>query len=254
MQRHRYPVMGTVFSFAFGSPVTRAVIAAAEAELDRIDRSFSTYRPDSDVARLAAGRGDLSSCPDELRGVLELCAEASRLTDGYFNAWHSGRLDPTGLVKGWAVARIADLLSAAGSSRHAVNGGGDVLVVADPGRDAPWRVGVSSGSADGLAATISAHRLAVATSGNWERPGEIIDPFTRRPAIALGSVTVAGPDITMADAFATAAVAMGESALAWLSRLPGYAALVVNRSGAVAMTPRMRQLVTTAGPAPIAAT
>src|SRR5207302_426858 len=115
-------------------------------ELDRIDRVFSPFRADSETTRLARS-GTLGPCSAEMAEVLRLCAEVSGVTDGYFDAFHSGRLDPTGLVKGWAVRRIDALLAAAGSTRHAINGGGDVLVVADPASDDPWRIGVANGSA-----------------------------------------------------------------------------------------------------------
>src|SRR4051794_4505030 len=190
MRRHHYAVMGTVFSFAFGAPVSEAVVRAVEEELDRIDGVFSTYRADSHIARLADGRHDFGTCSTEVLDVLGLCAQAARLTCGGFDAWHSGRLDPTGLVKGWAVARVADLLTAAGSTRHAVNGGGDVLVAADPSREDPWRIGVNGGLRGHVVEAVTAHNLAAATSGNVERPGEIIDPFTGRPAVSVQSATV----------------------------------------------------------------
>lgn len=227
--------MGTVFSFAWRRPPPVAVVRAVERELARIDEVFSTYREDSQISALADGRVALSECSPEVRQVLDLCAQAECLTAGYFSTTPSGRLDPTGLVKGWAVRRAAGLLSAAGSTCHVVNGGGDVLVEADPAYDVPWRVGVA-GEAQAVAAVVAAHQVAVATSGNVERPGEIIDPHTRRPAMALRSVTVIGPDIVMADVFATAAVAMGNRALAWLDRLPGYEAVVVSSSGRISAT------------------
>jgi thiamine biosynthesis lipoprotein len=90
-----------------------------------------------------------------------------------------------------------------------------------------------SDGARGVVAVVPAHRGAVATSGNVERPGEIVDPHTGRPALELPSVTVIGPDIVMADAFATAMVAMGNRALAWLVDRPGYEAVGVFPNGRV---------------------
>ncbi|WP_432824882.1 FAD:protein FMN transferase [Dactylosporangium sp. CA-092794] len=46
-----------------------------------------------------------------------------------------------------------------------------------------------------------------------------LDPHTGRPATALRSVTVVGPGLGRADAYATAAVAMGRAALRWLAEL-----------------------------------
>ena len=55
-------------------------------------------------------------------------------------------------------------------------------------------------------------------------------------ALTWATFAVAGPDITEADAFATAAVAMGVPAVAWLERLPGYEAIAVDARGEVFMT------------------
>ena len=60
------------------------------------------------------------------------------------------------------------------------------------------------------------------------------------PADVLASVTVVGPSLTRADAYATAAFAMGDAALDWLERLPGYEGLVVARDGTVATTSALR--------------
>jgi thiamine biosynthesis lipoprotein len=50
---------------------------------------------------------------------------------------------------------------------------------------------------------------AVATSGLYERGLHVVDPRQRRPATDLAAATVIGPDLAMADAYATTAVAMG---------------------------------------------
>jgi FAD:protein FMN transferase len=242
--RHQYEVMGTVFSFALARVPGRHLVREVESELDRIDRVFSTYRADSEISALGEGRRRLSSCSPDVQEVLARCADAALLTGGYFSALHSGRLDPTGLVKGWAVARVAALLADAGSTCHAVNGGGDVLATADPESDVPWRIGVSGGST-----VVSAHQVAVATSGNVERPGSVVDPFTRQPALALRSVTVVGSDIVTADAVATAALAMGHDAFDWLSNLPGYDAVVVAADGSLSTARGRSGAVMTIGPA-----
>lgn len=223
--------MGTVFSFAFGVRVSPEVLRAVEDELDRIDRAFSPFRPESETSRLARA-GTTDGCSPDMVEVLRLCAEATASTDGYFDAFHSGRFDPTGLVKGWAVRRIGAQLAAAGCIRHVINGGGDVLVAADPERDEPWRIGVP-GAPGRLVATLRAHNLAVATSGNAQRPGEVVNPRTGRPSTRVRTLTVAGPDIVTADAFATAAVARGAGDPAWFTRLPGYRVVAqVNLSSA----------------------
>jgi thiamine biosynthesis lipoprotein len=59
----------------------------------------------------------------------------------------------------------------------------------------------------------------------------VIDPYTGQPAGELTSVTVVGSDLGTADAYATAALAMGGAGLRWLERLDGYESLVVTADG-----------------------
>jgi thiamine biosynthesis lipoprotein len=63
----------------------------------------------------------------------------------------------------------------------------------------------------------------VATSGAYERGEHIRNPLTGRDPEGLVSVTIVGPSLTLADAYATAAFAMGSSGLAWVAALPGFA-------------------------------
>jgi thiamine biosynthesis lipoprotein len=52
------------------------------------------------------------------------------------------------------------------------------------------------------------------------------------------SVTITGPDLATADAYATAAFAMGaERAPHWTARLHGYQALTILADGRVLSTP-----------------
>ena len=65
-----------------------------------------------------------------------------------------------------------------------------------------------------------------------------MDPGTGRPAVTeLVSVTVVGSRLTWADAWATAAFAMGsQQALGWLESLPGIEALLITAGGDVRLT------------------
>ena len=103
------------------------------------------------------------------------------------------------------------MLSAAGSRNHCVNGGGDVQCVGEAAPDRPWRVGIADPLRSGaLCDTVAGSgRFAVATSGTSERGEHVIDPHTGRSPHGLASVTVVGTDLAVADAYATAAFAMG---------------------------------------------
>jgi thiamine biosynthesis lipoprotein len=233
VSRHVIEVMGTVFTLDLRDDATDpSSVDRITADLRWVDATFSTYQPDSEIARLAAGKMKLTECAPEVAEILELCAWASRATGGYFSATADGRLDPSGVVKGWAVARASALLVASGSACHAVNGGGDIQTVGEPEPGRCWRTGIADPLLpDRVLAVVTGAGLAIATSGSAERGHHILDPFSGRPATALLSVSVVGPDIVAADVYATAAVAMGELAPGWLASLPDYEALVVYATG-----------------------
>ncbi len=83
---------------------------------------------------------------------------------------------------------------------------------------------------------------AVATSALYERGGHIRDPHTGRVPSGLRSLTVVGPSLAMADAFATAAFAMGEPGIAWVARQDGYGALGITEDDRVVWTPLAEEL------------
>jgi thiamine biosynthesis lipoprotein len=230
--------MGTVVSFDVpAAAVADGSLEAAVGWLHWVDRVFSPYRPDSEVSRLAAGTVTADGCGPEMAEVIEACALIGELSGGYFTAAPWGQFDPTGYVKGWAVERAAALLSAAGSDSHLVNGGGDVQCAgrrpADGQRTVPWRVGVADPFRPGqLALVVEAADCGVATSGTAERGAHIVNPRTGRPADGLASLTVTGPSLARADAFATAAFAMGPAlARDWLEAQPGYDAYAITAAG-----------------------
>ncbi len=235
---HVEHVMGTVVSFdvRFADESERAsmraAIAVAVTWLHWVDDVFSMYRPQSQVSRLGRGELRLADCDREVGEVLELCAQVGRESDGYFSSTYSGRLDPTGLVKGWAVQRASELLSSAGSAHHLVNGGGDIQAVGGSAPGIPWQIGIAHPLGPGtFASVVQVTDGAVATSGTAERGAHVLVPFTGQPAVALASVTVVGSDLIRSDAYATAAIAMGDRSRGWLEGCAGYEAFAVAADG-----------------------
>jgi FAD:protein FMN transferase len=239
-ERHAEPVMGTVVSFDVPAAARLdGSLDAAVRWLHRVDQVFSPYRPDSDVSRLADGTVTVDDCAPEVAEVIEACALVAGRSGGYFTDMPWGRFDPSGYVKGWAVERAAAVLSAAGSASHLVNGGGDVQCVgtrpvtaAEAGAP-PWRVGIADPFRPGrLALVVEAADCGVATSGTAERGAHIVNPRDGRPAAGLASLTVTGPSLALADAYATAAFAMGpELARDWTQSLDGYHAYAITAMG-----------------------
>jgi len=225
--------MGTVFSLHIAPPgVPTDTFEQVLAWLHWVDATFSTYRHSSDINRYDRGEVDLADCAPEVGEILNRCTELETVTSGYFSARLAGRLDPSGLVKGWAIERASDLLAAAGATNHMINGGGDVQCRGTPGDRRPWRIGVTDPAHhDRVSAVASGFDFAVATSGSTERGSHILDPHTGRPSAGLHSVTIIGPRVALADAYATAAFAMGTACYDWLEQLSGHDALVITKDG-----------------------
>lgn len=230
--RHVEKCMGTVFSIDVRAPgVDPDAVRDAVEWLHYADATFSTYRADSEISRLRRGEMSPGQCSDDVRHVLERCAELTAETGGYFDCFLPGGLDPSGYVKGWAIERVSDLLEAAGSVNHCVNGGGDVQCVGRPEPGREWAVGIADPHRAGaLLATVSGQRLAVATSGTAERGRHVVDPHSGERPDALASVTVVGERISEVDAYATAAFAMGSMGAYWL-RGRGLRGLLVDGDG-----------------------
>ena len=143
-----------------------------------------------------------------------------------------GGFDPTGLVKGWAAQRAVGCLRDAGMAAAMVNAGGDLACFGP----APWRIGVRDpGDAERLVCVADVTE-AIATSGGYERPGELLDPHDRLPAARLVQATVVGEDLALADAYATALVVRGERGLAMVEGTP-YEAVIVTHDGRMLATP-----------------
>ena len=113
-----------------------------------------------------------------------------------------------------------------------IDAGGDVLL-----RGGPWRVGVRHPlRGDALCAALELSDAAVATSGAYERGDHVLDPVGGGPARGALSVTVVTRSLARADAFATAAFAMGRRGPAWTARLRGCEAMTVLEGGEVLCT------------------
>jgi thiamine biosynthesis lipoprotein len=226
---HAEPVMGTVVSLDLRGPGDHAsAIAHAVAWFHQVDRRFSPYRADSETRRHQRGEIAEQDRSPELVEVLAACAGVTAASGGAFDAWRAGAFDPSAYVKGWSAQRAGDILRGHGCTDWSINAGGDVLLAGRPERGALWRIGVQHPFDRGAIATIvQGTDLAVATSGTYERGRHIVDPATGERVHDAVSVTVTGPDLGLADAYSTAAFALGASGPAWLAAIPGYESYTV---------------------------
>ncbi len=246
--RYVEQVMGMPISLALrgrhrDDAPARAAWAAVVAELRAVEATFSTWRDDSLISRLGRGEVALDDCPVEVHEVMALGERARIESAGAFDirrpdpngAGGPRHLDPSGVVKGWATERAARRhLFALPDTDVCLSAGGDMVArTLDPnGRG--WSIGIEHPlDASRLVALVPLHNGAVATSGTAHRGSHVVDPRTGAAATALASVTVVGDSLTWVDIEATAAMAMGDDALAWLRTRPDRTGLVVTADGTV---------------------
>ena len=220
--------MNTVFSLVVAGAVPADVddvVAAIEHDFATIESRLSVFRPDSEISQWRAGRLPDAQLSADVREVIAACDKVEQVTGGLFSARREGGYDPTGYVKGWALARAARRLDESGVDSYCLNGGGDIIARGVNPEGESWRLGIAHPYRPGELATIvstettpalratppkegNRRTIAVATSGTGERGSHIVNPLNGwRPVNS--TVTVVGDDIAMADMAATAALAAG---------------------------------------------
>lgn len=263
MAPHRaiHQVMGTVASLHIHDTAPAESLAVATsavfAELDRLEAMFSTFRPDSEISRLNRGELSIAECGEEVVDVLDACTWLEHQSSRAFRIEppaRPGQLDPAGFVKGWAAERSTRLLREAGLGDWYLSVGGDIQTSGRPEPGALWTVAIADPfNAGGVLTTLPIPvNGAIATSGTAERgehmwramgscaegsAGIAAGTSAATDDVAVVSVTVIGPHLTWADAFATTAFAMGPAGLTWLARYPAYQGWAVRSDGVVLTSP-----------------
>jgi thiamine biosynthesis lipoprotein len=248
---------GTVISVDVRDPVDDAVLDDLFTWFRRVDDLFSTWRPETEISRIARGDLAVSEADREVRSVLAACADLKRDTNGAFDIEAARQLcslqpgqapiDPSGYVKGWAVEEGARRLRLAGRGNFSIGAGGDVVVCGRPDPRDPesvWRVGIAHPwEPTRVAMVLGLTNFACATSGRYERGDHVLDPRNGAAATGLMAATVIGPDLGIADAYATALMVLGaDDGLRWITAKAGYDAVVVAPDQSVAFTPGLERV------------
>lgn len=223
-----------------------AAIDAIFGHFTAIDRRFSPYRPDSEVSRINRGEIARAQYSAEMNMVLALAAETKALTSGYFDVWRpDGRLDPSGMVKGWAIFLAADILRVSGFRNFYINAGGDIEVSGQSSHGGPWRIGLEDPfDRTRIVKILELTDCGIATSGNYIRGDHIYDPIhPARVLTDIVSLTVVAPNVYEADRFATAAFAMGLAGMNFLEARSGLEAYMIDRRGIATLTSDFQKFV-----------
>ena len=118
--------------------VTQEDLGQVFAYFASVDERFSTYKDTSEISQI--NRGELS--PDQyskdMQTILALSEQTRQETNGYFDIRRNGMIDPSGLVKGWAIQHAAQLLKARGFRNFYIDAGGDIQIVGTKAGE-PWK-------------------------------------------------------------------------------------------------------------------
>jgi len=230
-----------------GMPITLNIVdpIVIQADLEKIfsyftsiDEKYSPFKKDNELAKINAGILPLSQAKPEMQAIFALCSQTKTLTHGYFDIYHQGKYDPSGLVKGWAINNAAKLLKKSGFQNFYVDAGGDIQVSGLNAAGHPWKLGVRNPfNRFQNVKTFSFTNGGVATSGTAIRGQHIYSPHNPSPITDILSLTVTGPNIYEADRFATAAFAMGKRGLDFIASLPGFSGFMIDKNEKTSSTP-----------------
>lgn len=243
--------MGTTFRFAgrsqIGDAQTAVVLSTACEILHEADRTFSLYKSDSPLSRLARGETSVRELPPVVEEIWNECDDWQKNTDGWFNAMTpQNTFDPSGVVKTWAAKRAAEYIERAGITDFTMNAGGDVWLADGLTQDRDWRIAISKpvsiAAADAGVLTVvdlkHTDYRALATSGSAERGEHIWNPKApgKVAPTELVQVSVVAKDLVVADVWATAAFAEGVRAVQHLNQIEDIEALFILANGDLAAT------------------
>ncbi|MEO9228705.1 MAG: FAD:protein FMN transferase [Devosia sp.] len=232
-------IMGMPISIEIVGDVGGTACEATFRYFEEVDARFSPYKSDSEVSAINRGELALEALSCEMQEVLSLAELTRHETMGYFDIRRpDGKIDPSGLVKGWAIRNAARLIEAAGHRNYFVEAGGDIQCSGHNDQGQRWRVGIRNPfDQTQIVKVLVPGDAGVATSGGYVRGRHVYDPHTRAAVPEdIASITVVASDIYDADRFATAAFAMGRDGIGLIETTPGLEGYAIDRNGIATMT------------------
>jgi thiamine biosynthesis lipoprotein len=228
-------------AIAMGMPITVVVdgekTAKTTADIEKVidyfksvDAKYSPFKETSEVGKL--NRGEKVS--KEMTQILRLAQDLKEQTGGYFDIVRpDGKINPSGIVKGWAIAQAADILRNLGYKRFYIDAGGDAEIV---GKNWKWGIRNPFNIAE-IVKVLKLSNCGIATSGTYERGQHIYDPVGKKNAITdIVSLTVIGPNVFEADKFSTPAFAMGKRGIEFIEKQKDLEGYMIDKNGIATMT------------------
>lgn len=203
-----------------------------------VDGKFSTYKSESEISRINRGELAPKDASHDMQLIFALAEQTRQETDGFFDIRHNARIDPSGIVKGWAIDNAAELLFDMGYENFYVDAGGDAQIMGKNAQGENWRIGIRNPfNPLQIVKALSLTDCGIATSGTYLRGDHIYNPHQAdAPLDEILSLTVIGPDVYEADRFATAAFAMGYEGVDFIEGLDGFEGYMIDRHGQATLT------------------
>ncbi len=231
--------MGMPIEIEIAGEGVEDAFTAAFAYLVAVDERFSTYKEESEISRINRGELSREDASPLMREVFAIAEQTKKKTNGYFDIRRpDGSLDPSGVVKGWAILNTAKLIRDAGYENYFVNAGGDIAMSGRNAKGEEWSVGIRNPfNINEIVKVVYPHGKGIATSGSYIRGDHIYNPKNPEEKLHdVVSITVIGPDVLAADLMATAAFAMGKDGIAFIERLSGFEGYAIDAKGTATFT------------------
>lgn len=224
---------------------TQATLDEVYAYFEYVDATFSTYKDTSEISRINRGELTVAEASPDMQTIFALAEDTKLATDGFFEIAHDGYIDPSGVVKGWAIDQAALQLRDKGFKNFYVDAGGDIQAYGYNDQHEPWRVGIRNPfNLREIVKVLALTDCGVATSGNYVRGHHIYNPKQLNDQLTqVVSLTVIGPNIYEADRFATAAFAMGPAGISFIENLADFEGYMIEADGQATLTSGFRRYV-----------
>ncbi|HLN19144.1 MAG TPA: FAD:protein FMN transferase [Patescibacteria group bacterium] len=198
-----------------------------------VDEKYSPFKSTSELSLINNGFLKEKQWSIEMKEIFNLAEETKKISGGFFDIKKpDGKMDPSGIVKGWAIHNAAKLLKNQGCKIFYVDAGGDIEA-----HGKFWRVGIRNPfDRNENIKIVKIKDQGIATSGTYIRGDHIYNPVNGKKVTEIVSLTVIGPDIFEADRFATAAFAMGREAINFIERLENFEGYMIDQNGIATMT------------------
>ena len=226
-------IYGTTYKYHIVHPSGREldplIVDKIHDELKRIDLIFSTYKNDSEVLNTSVEEMDTWS--EDLKYLYALSINVSSKSENAFNPLKNSELDFSGIAKGYAVDRVAEIMADSGILNYFIEIGGEIKAKGTAPSQGNWRWAIEDPFSFKPKAfksfLIPSEGISVATSGEYKNPGHIWGDGPRD----IANVTVLHANAASADAWATAMYVLGTEKALKLAESEKIAVFFIKKDG-----------------------